>query len=140
VEKIGKEYAEKAGVPTLAELRKLSTREVYAIYNESGLFGFPMVIDGFVLPKTLPEIFQAGEQAQVPLLLGWNSAEIPGMAFMQGQAYNEESYIAQVREAYPEDYKKVLKLYPHSSPKEIEYSATASGLGSLHRLQYLEVV
>jgi para-nitrobenzyl esterase len=61
----------------------------------------------------------------VPLLAGWNSAEIPGMAFMQGQPYSEESYIKRVKAEYPADYEEVLKLYPHGSEKEIELSATA---------------
>ena len=123
-ENIGLEFARNAGYPSLAELRKLSTREVYEIYNESKRFGFPAVIDGYFLPKTLPEIFESRQQAMVPLLLGWNSAEIPGMAFMQGQPYTEENYLAKVKEAYPETHDEVLKLYPHSSVQEIERSAT----------------
>lgn len=124
-EKTGLEFAKNAGYPTLAQLRALSTREIYEIYAESKRFGFPTVVDGYFYPKTVPEIFNAKEQAQVPLLLGWNSAEIPGMAFMQGLPYNEENYIRKVKEAYPNDYEEVLKLYPHGSVKEIELSATA---------------
>jgi para-nitrobenzyl esterase len=123
-EKQGQEFAQNAGIPSIAALRKLSTREVYEIYNESKRFGFPTVIDGYFLPGTLPEIFAAKNQAQVPLLVGWNSAEIPGMAFMQGQPYTEENYMAKVKEAYPKDFKEVQQLYPHSSEKEIELSAT----------------
>lgn len=124
-EQIGADFAKNASVPTLKELRALSTREVYEIYNESRRFGFPMVIDGYFFHKSISETFQAGEQAQVPLLLGWNSAEIPGMAFMQGQPYSEKNYVDKVKETYPTDYEKVLKLYPHGSSKEIEHSATA---------------
>ena len=123
-ENIGLEFARNAGYPSIDELRKLSTREVYEIYNESKRFGFPAVIDGYFLPKTLPEIFESRQQAMVPLLLGWNSAEIPGMAFMQGQPYTEKNYLAKVKEAYPETHDEVLKLYPHSSVQEIERSAT----------------
>ena len=124
-EKQGVEFAKNAGVPTLKQLRALSTREVYEMYNESKRFGFPVVIDGYFMPKILPQIFGTKEQAQVPLLLGWNSAEIPGMAFMQGKPYNEENYIARVKKEYPTDFEEVLKLYPHGSDKEIELSATA---------------
>ncbi|MES2518597.1 MAG: carboxylesterase family protein [Bacteroidota bacterium] len=124
-EKQGAEFAKNAGAPTLKQLRALSTREVYEMYNESKRFGFPVVIDGYFMPKTLPQIFGAKEQAQVPLLLGWNSAEIPGGAFMQGKPYNEENYVARVKKEYPTDFEEVLKLYPHSSEKEIELSATA---------------
>jgi para-nitrobenzyl esterase len=125
-EKTGLDFATKAGYPKLAELRVLSTRDIYEIYTESNRFGFPTVIDGYFYPKTMPEIFNSHKQAQVPLLVGWNSAEMPGMAFMQGMPpYSEESFIKKVKEAYPNDYEEVLKLYPHGSEKEIELSATA---------------
>jgi para-nitrobenzyl esterase len=123
-EKTGAEFAQKAGYTTLAQLRALSTRAVYEIYNESKRFGFPVVIDGYFLPKTLPQIFNAKEQAQIPLLLGWNSAEIPAGAFMQGQPNKEENFIARVKAEYPNNFEEVLKLYPHSSGNEIEISAT----------------
>ena len=124
-EKTGVEFATKAGYKTLAQLRALSSRDVYEVYNESKRFGFPTVIDGYFYPKTIAQIFSAKEQAQVPLLLGWNSAEIPGQAFMFGPSYKEEAYIARVKKEYPNDFEEVLKLYPHGSEKEIELSATA---------------
>jgi para-nitrobenzyl esterase len=120
----GLEFAKNAGYPSLAELRKLSTIEIFELYKKSQKFGFPSVIDGYFYPKTLPEIFAAREQAQVPLLLGWNSAEIPGYAFTNGP-YSPEHYIKKVKEAYPKDFEEVLKLYPCGSEKEIELSATA---------------
>ena len=116
--------AQKAGYSNLAKLRAASARDIYEIYDESKRFGFPVVIDNYFLPKTLPEIFNAKQQAQIPLLLGWNSAEIPGQAFMQGQPYKYENYIERVKKEYPSDFDEVLKLYPHGSEKEIELSAT----------------
>ena len=124
-EKQGTEFAKNAGVSTLKQLRALSTREVYEMYNEAKRFGFPVVIDGYFMPKTLPQIFGAKEQAQIPLLLGWNSAEVSGMAFMQGKPYNQENYVARVKKEYPNDSEEVLRLYPYSSEREIELSATA---------------
>ena len=124
-EKQGVEFLLKAGIKSIKELRGMSTREIYEIYNESRRFGFPIVIDNYFLTKTLPQVFAAKEQAQVPLLVGWNSAEIPGQAFMQGQPYKEENYVARVKKEYPNDFEEVLKLYPHGSEKEIELSATA---------------
>lgn len=124
-EKNGLEFAKKAGYPSLASLRALSTKDIYDIYNESQRFGFPTVVDGYFYPATVPEIFAVEEQAKVPLLLGWNSAEIPGGAFMQGLEYNQENYLTKLKEAYPSDYETVLKLYPGGSPREIEVSVTA---------------
>ena len=122
-EKQGAQFLEDAGIANIAELRKLSTREIYEIYNESQKFGFPMVIDGYLLPKPLPEIFASEEQAQVPLLVGWNSAEIPGMAFTQGPI-TKEGFVQKVKQAYPENYATVLELYPHSTADELQWAAT----------------
>ena len=123
-EKTGLEFAKNAGASSLAKLRAMSTQEIYEMYNASKRFGFPTVIDGYFYTKTVPETFNAHEQSMVPLLLGWNSAEIPGGAFVQGP-YTEENYVKKVKEAYPKDFDEVFKLYPHGSDKEIELSATA---------------
>ncbi len=123
-EKTGVEFVQKAGYKSIKEMRALSSRDIYEIYNESGRFGFPLVIDGYLIPLKLKDIFAARDQAQVPLLLGWNSAEIPGGAFMQGQPYTEEAYMEKVKQVYPEKADQVLKLYPHGSKNEIERSAT----------------
>jgi para-nitrobenzyl esterase len=123
-EKTGLEFVTGAGYNSIAELRKLSTNEIFEIYNKSRRFGFPTVLDGYFYPKSLPAIFNAGDQAQVPLLVGWNSAEIPGYAFTQGP-YTEETFINKVKEAYPVDFSEVLTLYSYGTEKEIELSATA---------------
>ena len=77
------EFAKKAGYPAIANWGN-PTREIYEIYTESKRFGFPTVIDNFFYTKSIPEIFSAKEQAQIPLLLGWNSAEIPGQHLCRG--------------------------------------------------------
>lgn len=124
-EKQGVEFAKNAGVPSLKLLRAMSTRDLYEIYNESKRFGFPVVLDGYFLPKTLPEIFNAKQQAQVPLLVGWNSAEIPGGAFMFGMPNTPDNFITRVKKEYPNDFEEVLKLYMHNNEREVELSATA---------------
>ena len=124
-EKQGIEFTTKAGNYTIKQLRSMSTLEIYELYNESRRFGFPTVIDGYFFPKSLTEIFKAKEQAQIPILVGWNSAEIPGMAFMYGKPYTEADFVSRVKETYPNNFEEVLAVYPHSSEKEVEQSATA---------------
>ncbi len=123
-EKEGLDFMEKAGLASVTELRAMGTEDLMKLYSGSGNFGFSTVIDGYFFPASLPEIFEKGEQAQVPILLGWNSAEIPGFAFIQGQDYGEENYIKRVKETFPASWEKVLQLYPHGNEKEIERSAT----------------
>lgn len=122
-EKQGVQFLESAGVENISDLRNLSTREIYEKYNDSQRFGFPMVIDGYLLPKSLPEIFASKQQAQVPLLVGWNSAEIPGMAFTQGPI-TKEAFVEKVTQNYPDQHEEVLKLYPHGTSTEVEWAAT----------------
>lgn len=124
-EKTGKEFADKAGVSRLEMLRKLSTYELNALYTQSRRFGFPIVIDGYFLTASLPEIFAAGKQAQVPLLLGWNSAEIPGSAFMQGQAYTPDNFQKRLKQEYPTEYEAAAAVYSGTTTKELECAATA---------------
>lgn len=122
-EQVGVEFLEKFGIKSIAEARKLPTRDLYEMYNESGRFGFPVVQDGYLIPKSLTDIFNAKEQAQVPLLLGWNTQENPGMAFMQGLPYTKENFITKVKQAYPNDFEEVLKLYAHETDEQVAYSA-----------------
>ncbi len=89
-EKTGADFVKNAGYHSIDELRAMSTEQVFKLYNDSKRFGFPSVIDGYFFKKTLPETFKAKEQAQVPLLLGWNSAEIPAIAFMHGLPHTRE--------------------------------------------------
>ena len=123
-EKAGIEFLKKFGYSSIKELRALSSRDIYEMYDESKRFGFPIVLDNYFLPKTLPQIFDAKEQAQVPLLVGWNSAEVPGQAFMQGLTYTPDNYLNRVKKEYPNDFEEVLKLYPTGDEKTIERSAT----------------
>ncbi len=123
-EQIGVDFADKTGY-SLDELMDLDTEELFQVYNNSGRFGFPAVIDGYFLPADLVEIFKNGEQAQIPLLVGWNSAEMSAEAFMQGGDLNRENYLKRLKEVYPETHEKVLQLYPASDYQEMVSSVTA---------------
>ena len=123
-EATGKAFADAAGVPTLQALRALSTRDLYEMYVKSGRFGFPVTIDGHFLPATLPEIFEAGEQADVPLLVGWNSAEIPGAAVMRGQSFTRANFTEQVRAQYPAVADELLEAYAGEGEEAVRQAAT----------------
>lgn len=123
-EQVGVDFMEKMEYNSIEELRALSAEELYKVYQESGRFGFPTVIDNYFLPKPLPEIFRNEEQAQIPILVGWNSAETGAQGLMQGKDYTDENYKGVLKELYPDSYEEVLKLYPSGSKEQIEESAT----------------
>jgi para-nitrobenzyl esterase len=113
------------GYPSINELRSLSTRDIFELFIEPKKYSFSTTIDGYFYPKSPLEILKANEQAQVPLLLGWNSAEIPGQSVMQGQAMEPSNYLNRIKALYPKDYAEVLKYYPGNNNQEVLASSTA---------------
>jgi len=124
-EKSGLAFAEQAGAKTLADLRAIPAEQLLDMASKPTAVRQAPTVDGYFLPKLLPEIFAAGEQAKVPLLAGWNSAEIPYQAFMQGTAPTPEKYKEKVSAAYGDRADEVLKLYPGTTQDEVIQSATA---------------
>lgn len=64
-----------SGYQSIAELRTAPTKALYETQYGGGNFNFSAVIDGHFLPKSPADVYADGEQAQVPLMVGWTSAE-----------------------------------------------------------------
>jgi len=107
-ERIGLEFVEKTGYD-FAEFRNLSSAELFELYNANNTY-FPIVLDDYLLSKTLPEVFKAREQARVPLLLGWNSAEM-GPGAMGKRPFTRAKFEAAVKERMGDQAEEALKLY-----------------------------
>lgn len=123
-EKTGLEFGQKIGAKSLKELRAMSTLELYQKSNGTSMGVFKSTIDGYFLPKSLPEIFESKQQAMIPLLLGWNSEEMTFRALNIGKDLTNESYAAKIKELYGDKAQEVLKLYPAGNPEITEQSAT----------------
>ena len=84
VEEMGEKLAAKLGVAgeedVLAALRALSWQEI--VTAATGIWGIShgaIAVDGWSLPDTPENIFQAGRQNDVPFIIGASSADLPGM-------------------------------------------------------------
>jgi para-nitrobenzyl esterase len=107
-----------------AELRALPADRLLEATARPGS-RFPITVDGYFLPKTLAEIFAAGEQAQVPLLAGWNSQESgPGSVLGRGNPPTPEHFAKVVREIFKDAADEALRHYPGKTPEEVQQSAT----------------
>ncbi|MCB9148873.1 MAG: carboxylesterase family protein [Caldilineaceae bacterium] len=124
-EKAGLAFAQKVGAPSLAALRALSAENLLAATKEMGVPDFVGVIDGYFFPKPPTAMFAAGEQAHVPLLVGWNSEEMNYRALFGERAPTPENYAAVARELYGDQADALLKLYPGATMEQVEQSATA---------------
>jgi len=117
-EQDGTRFAANAGATTLAALRAMTAEQVQAAVARTQGARFSTVLDGYFLPKTLPEIFAAGEQAKVPLLAGSNSAEQSGRSLLQGDPTPDNLYAA-IKRLYPDHADDMLKAYAVSTPDEV---------------------
>ncbi|HAH22966.1 MAG TPA: carboxylesterase [Prolixibacteraceae bacterium] len=123
-EQKGIKFAELAGAKSLADLRKLSADKLVEVGTNHEFELFPVVVDGYFFPQEPAAIFEAGQQAHVPLLVGWNSEEMNFRAFMGQDAPTMENFTKAVQKAYGSQAAEVLKVYNPSSDKEVEQVAT----------------
>ena len=123
-EKNGVAFAQRVNQTSLAALRAIPADQLLEMASKQGMPPMPAIIDGYFLPKTPNEILAAGEQAHVPLLVGWNSAEVPYQFLMGGDAPTPENYLKKLKQYYPDRADEVLKLYPGATQEEVIKSAT----------------
>ena len=126
-EKIGIDFAAKVGAGSLADLRAIPAAKLLDGASKRGAYRLTPTVDGYFLPKPVADIFEAGEEAHVPLLVGWNSAEIPYQAVTQGDMPTPENYVKKVKAGYGKAADAILKLYPGNTQDDVIKSATALG-------------
>jgi para-nitrobenzyl esterase len=124
-EERGSALGKALGATSLADLRAMPAMELLERAEEKSPGIWNGTLDGYLLTKPLAETLSAGEQARVPLLVGWNSEEMGYAALMGGPDISDEAYIKVVRERFGAAADEILRLYPGSSPDELKRSATA---------------
>jgi para-nitrobenzyl esterase len=110
---------------SLADLRAMDAQKLTDDAARSGFSPFG-AIDGKVLRGQLIDVFDKGEQAHVPLLIGFNQGEIRSLQTLappqpQGGAAEYETII---RERYVDLADEFLRLYPSTNLHESLYAAT----------------
>jgi para-nitrobenzyl esterase len=123
-EKTGVEFAKSVKANSIAELRSLSADSILSAAGRFGHFRFPRTVDGYFFPKSPHEIFAAGEQAAVPLLVGWNNEEMNYRMVLSADAPTKENFEKAVKKLYPDKAEEVLKLYHVATDKDVEQVAT----------------
>ena len=113
------------GTSKLADLRKLSADEILkgAKSKMESPVRFGPDVDGYFLPKSVPEIYAAGEQAHVPLLAGWNADEMRAAVIFAKTQPTAESFKSQAEKDFGADAAGFLKVYPSSTDEEAVRSA-----------------
>lgn len=107
-EEIGKALVERTGF-TIEQLLAMSADSVQMLLPPTGMSSF--LVDGYLLDATVDEIFAQGKQAQVPLLLGWNSMEAHPMQSLGGQAPTYRNFLKALEPRFGSRTTEVLDAF-----------------------------
>ncbi len=89
-EAAGVALLKEAGIASLADAMAINADSLQALLPPRGMAN--VVLDGNFMTESADAVFEKGEQAQVPLLAGWNSLEAHPMQALQGQAPTVQNY------------------------------------------------
>jgi para-nitrobenzyl esterase len=123
-ENSGSDFAKSIQKSSLAELRAMPAEELLKATSNAGYGRFPVCVDGYFFPKSSTEIFQAGQQAHVPLLVGWNSEEMNYHIVMGNDKPTVDNFTKAVQKLYGEQADQILQVYKPSSDEDVEQVAT----------------
>jgi para-nitrobenzyl esterase len=123
-EQTGVEYAKSIGAENLEELRSIDADSIVNSATRFGPFRFAMTVDGYFFPREPLAIYEAGEQARVPLLVGWNSEESNYRGLLGNSKPDKMNFEKKVRELYGKDAEEILRVYTAASDAEVEQVAT----------------
>ena len=87
---VGAALLKEAGIASLADAMAIDADSLQKLLPPRGMAN--VVLDGYFMSESADAVFEKGEQAQVPLLAGWNSLEAHPMQALQGQAPTVQNY------------------------------------------------
>ncbi len=124
-EKDPRTVSAKLGVSTLAELRAIPAQKLLEAFAppQSPGFDFGPDVDGYFLPESVPAIFAAGKQSDVPLLAGWNHDEGSYEVVFNPKKPTAESMKADAHKEFGDKAAEFLRLYPIDTDEHVLRSA-----------------
>jgi para-nitrobenzyl esterase len=123
VEKSGDQFMKMVKANSIAELRNIPADSILTYASKFGLFNFKMSIDGLFFPKDPEIIFSMGEQANVPLLAGWNSEESNYRSIMGNDKLTVENFNKNVTRRFAKQAEALLKVYKPTNEAEVKEAA-----------------
>ena len=123
-ERLGEAFARGVGATSLAALRALPAESLLKATGRPGRGRFSATIDGWFLPDTPANILAAGKQAQVPLLVGWNSEESGWKALLGEREPTPQAYDSALRTLFGANADEALRLFPVATTEQVLESAT----------------
>ncbi len=130
-EALGLKLQQAMKVNSLAEMRTFSSDKVTAAAQGAGVRASP-IVDGYYLPQRTAEIFAAGRQSDIPIVVG-STANDMGTNIEVRRAATVAEYRAAAEKMYGPNADAFLAAFPAASDAEVkraaEEAATGSGMG-----------
>ena len=127
-EAMGERVAAALKAPDLAALRTVGAQTLTEGAAAAGFQPWGLV-DGATLPEQLVDAFDAGRQARVPVLAGFNQGEIRSLRVLAPPAPAEAAaYEAAIRARYGDLSAAFLQLYPAKDYRESILATTRDAL------------
>ena len=127
-EAIGTYIASKVGAENIKQLRSIDAETLLTTANSEGFFPLAS-IDGHLFNQQILDVFRNGQQAKVPVLVGFNSGEIRSLKVLAPQApATEAEYVSLIKERYLDLADQYLALYPANDAQESIYAAVRDAL------------
>ena len=123
-ERAGVEFARRVAAGSLAALRALPADSLLKATSRPGSGRWPATVDGYSLTGTPADVFAVGDQAHVPLLIGWNSEEADWRKLLGSQEPTPQNYAVALRTLFGELADEALRLFPGATQSDIMASAT----------------
>lgn len=127
-EKTDLAFAQKAfGTTSLADLRAIPAKKLLAAALVKPRPRFSFVVDGYVLPENPLAIYEAGRQAHVPLLAGFNRDEGDEHHLLGKARPTLANYIARVKARFGAQADGFLQAYHATNDAEAKRAAQDFG-------------
>ena len=113
----GAELLKQAGIASLADAMALNADSLQKLLPPRGMAN--VVLDGYFMTESADAVFEKNEQAQVPLLAGWNSLEAHPMQAIQGQAPTLQNYKNALKPQFGDMTDEIFKAYGIETDEDV---------------------
>ena len=113
----GAALLKEAGIASLADAMAINADSLQKMLPPRGMAN--VVLDGYFMSESADAVFEKGEQAQVPLLAGWNSLEAHPMQVLQGQAPTVQNYKNALKAQFGDKTDDIFNAYGITTDEDV---------------------
>lgn len=113
----GAALLKEAGIASLADAMAINADSLQTLLPPRGMAN--VVLDGYFMTESADAVFERGEQAQVPLLAGWNSLEAHPMQALQGQTPTLQNFKNALKGQFGDMTDEIIEAYGITTDRDV---------------------